>query len=329
MITIDYYKTNKGLLFKPKGYFIAPNYLINDKVVDTNFNHGWYIIDDEVITSFKNIVPNCSEFSHYELIDTSLSSNVLPLILTKEDVIPVEEYLCDGEYIDSWTNYSSIKPLYKEVSIEVPTKYEDVEFELNFLGEVEGDLNKPCTEKFKLYGGGIDTKVTEQEIKDIVHYSELDKILTPDFYLHNKPCFVPPHILYRIIRTYVKENINLLVAKITSDYDFCFTVKKVVKVKPYKHKTEVCKSGLKSYKPPKFKEYMVDQRDIEIFEMTATNYSNYTQLQPLRGENLEDLVNNLKQYLVDLITVINEPLKDCECCNGTGVVGNFNIPTLE
>lgn len=36
----------------------------------------------------------------------------------------------------------------------------------------------------------------------------------------------------------------------------------------------------------------------------------------------EDLKNNIDNYLKHLISIINEPLKECIHCNGNGVVLN-------
>lgn len=46
-----------------------------------------------------------------------------------------------------------------------------------------------------------------------------------------------------MIRSYVKDNIDKKEqARVTSDYDFCFTVRKLIELKPYEIRSEVLKS---------------------------------------------------------------------------------------
>jgi dUTPase len=40
----------------------------------------------------------------------------------------------------------------------------------------------------------------------------------------------------------------------------------------------------------------------------------------LDADNLEEMVYNVKTYLEELMEVINRPMKECECCDGYGVV---------
>jgi hypothetical protein len=60
----------------------------------------------------------------------------------------------------------------------------------------------------------------------------LERMLTPEFALHERPCSITSKQTYDIVRYYVKENIDPKQAEVTSDYDFCFTVKKKVAIKP-------------------------------------------------------------------------------------------------
>ena len=59
-------------------------------------------------------------------------------------------------------------------------------------------------------------------------YSIEDEISTDPALLQEKPCLLSSEESYAIIRAHVKANIDHKVAAITSDYDFCFTVEKII-----------------------------------------------------------------------------------------------------
>ncbi len=46
--------------------------------------------------------------------------------------------------------------------------------------------------------------------------------------LSSRPCKLTSKQMYDITRKYIKDNIDLSKAKITSDYKFCFAVKKII-----------------------------------------------------------------------------------------------------
>lgn len=323
-----YYVTNKGLLVASGAFNYGTvrsnlhmNCLINDKPLTLTHTAHWYFIEGEKeILSYKEKVSDKNVLVRYQLKDADMEvEGKIPFKLSPEDV---EQYWDedDEEYV--WKHFNSLQSLYEPVHEHVIGGYEFVEFEVQCLGEVQGDIDKPIETVFNVFQEGSwgAQKAVAVQIDKIAHYYELDKILTPEFAIHKKPCYLTSKQTYDIIRTFVKDNIDPKQAIITSDYDFCFTVKKKVAVKPWVSSTELKKANGRSYRSPKFKSQTVDHKQVEIFEMTheQKGYQGYTIIKGFTGQNLEDLVCAIKYYLHDLIGYINKPVAECECCKGTG-----------
>ena len=75
---------------------------------------------------------------------------------------------------------------------------------------------------------------------------------------------------------------------------------------------------------PKNVKWLLSQREIEIFEMTDDQhkYKGYTVIEGFKGNNIEELKENIDNYLKDLMAKINEPVVDCPHCKGKGIVLN-------
>lgn len=328
--TVDliYYKTNKGLLVANA----AMNYgtvrsnlpasaLINDKPLKPTYSAVWYFIEGESeILSYKEKEPDTHIISSFQLKDAEMEiEGKIPFSFKPEEV---EQYYDEDEELYLWKYHSSLSSLYEPVYSLVPGGYKDVDFSAECKGEVEGDISKPVDTTFRLmHEGSWGKKETVAvEIGKICHYEELDQILTPEFALHTKPCALTSKQTYDIVRTYIKDHIDPKQATITSDYDFCFAVKKKVAIKPWVKSVEIKKNNGRSYATPKFKTQTVDHKLVDLFEMThdQENYKGYTPIKGFGGENLEILVDRIKSYLQDLIDYINMPVAECQHCNGTG-----------
>ena len=59
---------------------------------------------------------------------------------------------------------------------------------------------------------------------------------------------------------------------------------------------------------------------VEIFEMTPPSslYRGYTPMKGWVAESLEDMKEQIRSYLEELMDVINTPVAECEHCGGTG-----------
>lgn len=306
---------------------ISSNYIINGKELTKTHHKSWFLVKGETeIKTLQQPFSSTKTPEQYLLKDSALVvEGKIP------NSIPYSEvdgyYDCDDEWV--WRNYSNIQGLYTLQYKEIEGGLKDIEFEVIDSGNVEGSISEPLETKFKI-AGKYQSDEVELALKDIVTYSELEKILTPEFLLHEKPCVLPSKQFFNLIRSYVKDNINKEQARVTSDYDFCFTVCKLITIKPYEIKREQLKQNGKSYRTPKFNHSQVKNEEVTVFEMTSKsdNYRNYPVVDDMRGESLQDLYDNVKVYLDTLIEKINTPIKQCDCCKGKGyMLNDFKVNT--
>lgn len=219
----------------------------------------------------------------------------------------------DGDVYE-WFN--SIKGLYNFVFDNTPDTEEEVEFKINVILELE-EFVEPTTINYSATTGnfgGQRTTVTNSNLENTI----LDQVLVPDILLHTKPVKLSKQDSYNIVRNHIKMNINPRVAEITSDYDFCLSVCKIIPLaKPYTREVDISKMGSKK---PKFVTRMVETKKVKIYEIAPKAYDRYPIIEEFSGNNSEDLKLNIDSYLQSLIDTINAPLCECSNCNGTGVI---------
>lgn len=300
---------------------IRSDYIVNGKELQPTHHKAWFLVPDE--TEIKTIEVAFSPKEtpdKYVLRDSSLHvEGKIPMLIDYNDV--------DGYYDQDedwvWRKHTTIQYLYSLTYATVAGGLQAVEFEVADSGSVEGSISKPLETKFKI-AGKYQSDEIEKALKDVVTYSELERVLTPEFLLHEKPCTLSSKQFFNMIRSYVKENIDKTQARVTSDYDFCFTVRKLVEIKPYEIKREQLKANGKSYRSPKFSYAQVKNEEITVFEMTSKEdkYREYPVLDEMKGDSLQDLFDNVKVYLETLVEKINTPIKQCECCKGKGYMLN-------
>lgn len=335
------YKSNLGLILKlDTGYYpqdLSKLYLINGKSCSL-LNNNWYLLDDQEIASIQKKVPESQVQVGWELDSTNQIAGLgLPKTQTMEELKYF--YNSDKEEYEYQGLLAGVGILYKKVFETIPERWEEIDFEVQIIRNLEiENISKPVEMKIMSYHqlGQYSVKPLEFDLKSVTTWGELEKILTPEFLLHERPCEISSQNLYKIIRTYVVQNLDRTKCKITSDYDFCFTVKRLVQVKPYVVKKEQYKGLFKSYNPPKFKNETVTTKEVDCFEMThdqadgnGRGYKGYTIISALKANNLKQLSEYLKQYLDDLITNLNTPVVECQHCNGTGhIVKNLDYPKL-
>lgn len=154
----------------------------------------------------------------------------------------------------------------------------------------------------------------------------VDTLIYPDLLLSTKSCFLSGDQVYKIVRNYIKNNYDPKYAKITSDYEFCFTVKKLLAIEPqhkaYNNGTE---------KRPKMVRYVVKDREVEVFEMTSPSqkYKGYTIMGSLSAKSHKALKNKLDHLLKEIIDEVNKPLDSCLECEGTGVVNPKKVEIVD
>lgn len=320
-------KTNDGYLISDnvenKSHFYSnlPNLYFDKEKCQSTFKTDWFKIKNKP----KEILRQVSQPSinrRWELKPEFNSSTLKKVWLDKE--VYTEDYVMTDEF-------QSIKGLYEYKEDKQPDIFENISFKWEEILEIE-TFQEPQKLSYKAAGDWNHKSypnVTEKNLK----YDILTQILTPSILLHTQPCKLTSKETYDIIRKHIKENINPKVAEITSDYDFCFTVKKKIPlVKSYSYKVDVNNSIFKERKKkPIYETRLVDKKSIQIFEMTWKGYRNnggyegYTCIEPFEAENQDALKEYIDSYLEELIRVINEPLCECDKCNGTGVLSNKNI----
>lgn len=336
ILKVVYFTSEKGLYissdkfdYQGKRHPVCGVKFVNGKTFEDTHLNGWKLIPGETeIKLLEGVKSGGYSNRRYELIDKSLHSSTFPLTLTPEEV---EEWRNDdGEYC--WgvgSQYKSFRSLYVVKEDRNP----DIRYNIPFIGEHVGEITSSNVDniskaKFNITKTGCFERENEiVDLTSIVHYYELEQMLVADLLIHNRPCYLTSESTYDIVRNHIKSNINPKYAVITSDYDFCFTVKKKIAVKPVATKKEQKTSRGKSYNPPRFITSSMTHKQIEIFEMTSEKkkYGHYSVIKGFKGESLEDLSNNIKAFLDELMDYINSPLSECSCCNGTGHVLEENF----
>jgi len=295
------------------GYRSIKSLIVNGKRPVRTFHPEWCTVDNEP-KIVQTIVKQPSINHRYELIDKTMESSKIPLILKIEDAL--EEIGCERFWKEKYKMYES---LYKFCSDARPDILEDIEFdyetimevtEIREYGEIAYDVQKTQWKH-----DGLKT-LTEHD----VHHQLIDQIIFPDILLPSKSCSLTSKQSFDIVRQYIKQHINYEVATITSDYDFCFTVKK--KIRLSEEEEYIVDINQWNNRKPKLEKRYHKFREIECFNMAPKVYQNYKVIQGFRGNNQEDLKNNIDDYCRMVIELINEPIADCPNCKGTGVILN-------
>jgi hypothetical protein len=292
------------------------SFVINGQKPDDTYDKLWVSIPGKLNTVQKFRVTRYTNH-RYELQDASLASEKIPLVISPSDSVYDGGSKCDDEWGPQYAMYRS---LYVHRYDTEPPVLGNVEFEYFKLFDIP-DLKQYQDFHYPIKpdkGGDV---ITNKSVK----YQEIDKIVFPAPILPSRPQKLTSKESYDIIRKHIQNNISPSVARITSDYDFCFTVKKKIPLaKPYKIKTEITTPRGNSYKRPKYNDFLVDEKEVQIFEMTSEkdNYKGYTPVKGFEGKDQDDLRLTIDNYLEELMAIINEPVKQCEHCGGCGVVFN-------
>ena len=306
------------------------SYRFNSKEGNTSstFHKSWYLLrgEDEIKKVEQRVAGQRVNF-RWELRDPEDISLGLPLSMDKEES-------CEYEDDDDYVFYIGVKCKHYKFRSLFERKYDVTEptwGEVEFSVEDKGVLSVVDVNNFQDMSLVISTRrdsYTNWEDKDITadlssvaSYAEIERMLTPELAIHNRPCFITADTTYNIIRSHIKNNIVSSCARVTSDYDFCFTVKKVINIKEYVHKTELKKANGRSYAKPKYNSKLVTSDLVDAFDMCPSKpYSGYTPIKGFKGDTLQDLADNIRLYLDELMEYLNTPLDRCQHCAGTGVI---------
>ncbi|MER1274847.1 hypothetical protein RJD11_09825 [Bacillus velezensis] len=287
-------KTNNCFLvsdnIEGKKYFHSQldELFFDGKRATETYKSDWFKLDKEPSVIEKQMP--AKKINHrYELKEGFQETDLTPQVI-------------NVSYIDEESEYYEVKGLYDLKFEEVPQQNEKIEFEMNVIEEIDGEL-KLQSHNFNL------------------NYNLLDRIQTHPMLLETKPCHLSREESYKIIRNHIKANINPKLARVTSDYDFCFTVVKVLELyKPHEYVVDL--NAMYKRRKPKLEKRFQTKREVEIYNVAPKAYQSYPIVEPFSGKDVEDLKSNIKKFLDDLMAKINEPLVECECCKGRGVILN-------
>lgn len=299
-ITIDYIKTNNLIYIK-----CDKDYLYDGVPSKTTFHKEWRSIPSipnvvkRIITkyfkSFKLKYPE--QFSHLP-VERPFDECVLGYDRDEDPIYKKDFDPC----------------LYTRVYAQEETE-EILKVNWNLIDTVEF-IEPPKHFNFK-----IDTSAYKKEITE-PNTPLINQIIVPNLLIHETECYLSSHEMYQIVRKHIKENIDLNVAAITSDYDFCFEVCKLIEL----WKPEEFRSNLNEFtkKKPKYETRYRNSRKVIAFSMTYSpkKYEGYPVIPEFRGDSWEDLREKVQDYLDKIMKGINEPLRDCPHCKGMGIFIN-------
>lgn len=315
----------------PNGYYISINqmsdlakYLVNGEPVKPTFNREWGLVSSlpEKIQKYEG-QPRINH--RYVLRDKQMESDKIPLEFKRDDVAVYEDY--DWRFKDE---YAHLRSLYEAVSDPQPDILADVEFKIESIIEMDHEAKEETKFSYPVYR----TKWTSDGLTNITNerlrLRLIDEITVPSIYKGERPCKLSSKETYQIIRQHVIQHLDRKVAAITSDFDFCFTVKKNITLAvPEKFQVNVNlwdninRIGTKrKKKPAKYEDRYRHTRQVEVFEMTSEEdkYKGYTPIPGIEGVDTEDIKRKMDAYLADLMDFLNEPVQECEHCKGLGVV---------
>lgn len=332
MIKIEYYSTNVGNFFRvvAGSDYYGGNTLAGMRIAEINgvdvknlpLLSGWHNLDCE-LKNFKVSKPSTTKQVGWKLSNTEIASDKIPLNLTTEQLKKTWNLDDDAESFSGV--YASIASLYEPEFVVLPEEVEPIEVELVKLRDLHVEnYNAPTAMKFQYRDGNYNEPIREGDLSAVAVFSDIERMLTPEFLLHTRPCSLTSQQVYKIVRAHVLNNIDSKVARITSNYDFCFEVQRVVEHKPVETKTEKLTSSGRSYKPPRFTSRTTDSKLVKLFGMTwlgadkGKGYGGYSVIEGWKANNLQELYDNMQQYLSDLMQEINKPVIECSVCNGTG-----------
>jgi hypothetical protein len=332
------YKTNLGLFVKDAGGYSKRR--ING-IVTTQFQAletpanlwsraSWFFLEGiDEITSYEVLKAGANIQTGFVLKISSIACAEIPLELSMEQV---GQYYDEDAEENRWAVHTDLQALYKPVYVKTEDVWVAEEFDVKVLRSLQIDsFESPAKMEVKQTSDNYGGKPHTIDLASIVTYEDIERLLTPEFLLHERPCTLSSSQMYSIVRRHIKDRIDAKYATIMSDYDFCFTVKRKVAIKPFVNKIEIKTSRGRSYSQPKFKTQSVTHKEVEIFEMTTQQkpYNNYTPISSYSANSLKEMKEFLESYLEALMAEINKPVQECQHCGGTGHLIDGKINTNE
>lgn len=310
-------KTDKGCFISDCNATTGYEYSYHRTQLDKLFFNGkkptgtyypnWFYIE-EYPTTIQREVRGELVNKRYELIDTTLASDKMPLVIPYEDQDKYNE---------------AVFSLYKYTYDQEPNYMEDVECNIQIVCEIN-NYNFPPKFEYRAIaherGSFSDHTYTIKSAN--VRHQMLDKMIFPPMLLHERPCKLTSKQMYDITRQYILEHIDNSVAKITSNYAFCFEVKKLVPlIEPETIKYQNI-FGKTKREREKIHTTIKKYEEKSIFEMTheQEKYKGYSVIPEMFANSEAELKEKVDTWLEGLMEIINKPLCQCPHCHGTGYI---------
>ena len=310
-------KTNKGCFISDGT--ITKSYCYDKTKIKKLFFDGknpadtycpeWYYIEQYPTSIQQEKIGNVVN-KRYELKDETLASDKMPKVILDEDA-----YNYNEDVIDSLYSYQFDRE---------PNYFEDVTCNIQVLCEID-DYNFPPKFEYK----AVERRDWSDRVYTIknanIEHQKLDQIIFPPVLLHERPCKLSSKQMFDITRQYILEHIDNSVAKVTSNYGFCFDVKKLIPL--IEPETITYQNIFARTKRERNKIHTSVKKYEEklIFEMThdQEKYRNYTVIPEMYASSEAELKEKVDTWLESLIEIINKPLCQCPHCHGSGYIDDI------
>ena len=254
-----------------------PSMFFDGELLLATFKKDWYRLN-KIPQKIERSLPAQSINKRYELKQGFPETGLTPKVISWED----------------WDDESQVGGLYEFKFDQLEGDVVEVDFNLEILSEEE----RFCVEKAKFpYSTTLMTSLTTHPA------------------LHSeRPCTISGAELYKILRKEVQIKLDRNYARITSDYDFCLGVEKIIPQEKQSYQVDVGK------RRPKYETRYTTSRSVKVLELCPTPRDGYEVVKPILGENQKDLESKVEKYISNIIEELNKPLINCECCKGMGVI---------
>lgn len=305
-------KTDKGCFISDNSDYSKKNlkvfYFDGEHPIST-YCKDWYFVE-QYPTSVQQDNSGETVNRRYELKDTTLASDKLPLVIPYEEA---ENY-----------NDDAIDSLYEYKYDRTEPFKEELTFEIKTLCEVDNFDFAPVLDYSAIHKWHYSDSVYKITNADVQHQL-LDKIIFPEVLLHNRPCKLSSKQMYDITRQYILEHIDHAVAEVSSNYDFCFEVRKLIPmIEPEKITYQNIFARTKKERNKIHTTIKKYEKKL-IYEMThdQSKYNNYTVIPEMTANSESELKEKVDTWLEGLIECINKPLCQCPHCQGSGYLDDF------
>ena len=311
-------KTDKGCFISDCKATSGYDYQYHQPKIDKMFFNGkkptgtyypnWFYVEEYPTTIQREVCGACVN-RRYELVDTTLESDKMPLVIPCEDREKYNE---------------AVFNLYKYTYDQEPDYMEDVECNIQVVCEID-NYNFPPKFEYKAIekAGWNERQYTITNAN--VQHQMLDKMIFPPVLLHERPCKFTSKQMYDMTRQYILTHIDNSVATVTSNYNFCFEVKKLIPlIEPETIKYQNI-FGRTKREREKIHTTIKKYEEKSIFEMTheQEKYKGYSVIPEMLANSEAELKDKVDTWLESLMAIINKPLCQCPQCQGTGYIDDI------